>query len=297
MSSILAEQARPQSRTASFQRRFLGGLSWYIIATAVGFFFMGPFLWTVFSSLKSPEEIIAFPPTLFPAVWRFENYVYAWNKVPFGSFYLNSLIVTGLGVTGQTIAATLVAYGFARFRFPTRNLLFMIVLSTMMIPWEVTIIPSFLLFKWIGWLDTLHPLIWPHWLGGGPFFIFLLRQFFLTIPRDFDEAAKIDGANSLQTLVEVLLPLCRPALTTVAIFSFLNHWNEFIGPLIFLNTPEKFTVPLGLRYFQTVPMEAGEPKDHLLMAGAIMMAAPCAILFFFAQRYFVRGIVMSGIKG
>jgi ABC-type glycerol-3-phosphate transport system permease component len=258
---------------------------------------MGPFVWTVLSSLKDAHEIVTFPPTLFPERLRFENYPYAWNKVPFLRFYLNSGLVTGLAMVGQTLTATLVAYGFARFRFPLRNALFMLVLSTLMIPWEVTIVPSFLLFKALGWLDTLAPLIVPHWFGGGPFFIFLLRQFFLTLPRDYDEAAKIDGANSFQVLWEVLVPLCRPAITTVAIFSFLFHWNEFIAPLIYLNTPDRFTISLGLRYFQTTPMEAGEPREHLLMAGTVLMAAPCVLLFFAAQRYFVRGIVLSGLKG
>ncbi len=277
--------------------RFLGHTIWYVVASLVSVFFVGPFVWTVLSSLKEAQEITTFPPTFLPASPRWANYVYAWNKVPFGNFFINSLTVTGLAIVGQVCSATLVAYGFARFRFPARNAMFLLVLATIMIPWEVTIIPSFLLFKTIGWLDTLNPLIWPHWLGGGAFNIFLMRQFIMTIPRDFDEAAKIDGANSLRTLIYVLVPLCRPAVTTVAIFAFLSHWNDFIGPLIYLNTPERFTVSLGLRYFQTIPMEAGEPKEHLLMAGAVMMAAPCAILFFLAQRYFVKGIVMSGIKG
>lgn len=290
--------ARPRARKAgAVWMRLSGAIFWYLLVSTISIFFFGPFLWTFFSSLKEAHEITTFPPTFLPKVLHFENYVYAWNKVPFGYFYLNSIFVTGVAMIGQLTSATLVAYGFARFRFPGRNLLFVLVLSTIMIPWEVTIIPSFLLFKTLGWLDSLNPLIWPHWLGGGAFFIFLLRQFFMTLPRDFDEAAKIDGANSFQILIHVLLPLCRPALTTVAIFSFLNHWNEFIGPLIYLNTPEKFTISLGLRYFQTVPLEPGEPKDHLLMAGAMMMSAPCALLFFFAQRYFVKGIVLSGIKG
>jgi len=260
-------------------------------------FFFGPFVWTVISSLKEAHEIATFPPTFLPKAWRFDNYPNAWSRVPFLNFYVNSIVVTGLATFGQTVTATLVAYGFARFRFPLRGPLFMLVLSTLMVPWEVTIVPSFLLFRTLGWLDTLSPLIVPHWFGGGPFFIFLLRQFFLTIPRDYDEAAKIDGANSLQVLWEILVPLCRPAITTVAIFAALFHWNAFIEPLIFLNTPEKFTVSLGLRYFQTTPMDAGEPKEHLLMAGTVIMIVPCVLLFFAAQRYFVKGIVLSGLKG
>jgi ABC-type glycerol-3-phosphate transport system permease component len=290
----------PTSRALHRGWRLAGlgtGALYYAGVAIVSAFFMGPFIWTVISSLKEASEITTFPPTFLPRVLHFENYLYAWTKVPFLAFYINSITVTGLAMIGQTASATLVAYGFARFRFPLRNVFFMLVLATLMVPWEVTIVPSFLLFKALGWLDTLTPLIVPHWFGGGPFFIFLLRQFFMTIPRDFDEAAKIDGANSLQILWHVLVPLCRPAITSVAIFSFLFHWNAFIEPLIFLNSPEKFTISLGMRYFQTIPMEAGEPKDHLLMAGTIIMIAPCVLLFFFAQRYFVRGIVLSGLKG
>jgi ABC-type glycerol-3-phosphate transport system permease component len=286
--------AVPRARTLA---RLRSGVIFYTSVAILSVFFVGPFIWTVVSSLKDASEIATFPPTLFPKVWRFENYPDAWSRVPFLNFYINSIIVTGLATLGQTVTATLVAYGFARFRFPLRNFLFILVLSTLMVPWEVTIVPSFLLFKSLGWLDTLTPLIVPHWFGGGPFFIFLMRQFFMTIPRDFDEAAKIDGANSFQILWEVLVPLCRPAITTVAIFAALFHWNSFIEPLIFLNTPEKFTISLGLRYFQTAPLDAGEPKEHLLMAGTMIMIIPCVLLFFAAQRYFVRGIVLSGLKG
>jgi ABC-type glycerol-3-phosphate transport system permease component len=277
--------------------RFRVAATFYLGALVLSSFFLGPFIWTALSSLKEASEITTFPPTLFPKVWHFDNYPRAWTMVPFGQFYLNTILVTGLAMLGQTTTATLVAYGFARFRFPLRSALFGLVLSTLIIPWEVTIVPSFLLFRWLHWLDTLAPLIVPYWFGGGAFFIFLLRQFFLTIPRDFDEAAKIDGASSFRILWEILVPLCRPAMTTVAIFSFLYHWNKFIEPLIFLNSPERFTVSLGLRYFQTIPTEGGEPKDHLLMAGTIIMAAPCVALFFAAQRYFVKGIVLSGLKG
>ena len=232
-----------------------------------------------------------------PATLHFENYLRAWTKVPFLTFYVNSLIVTVLAVTGQVLSATLVAYGFSRFQFPLRNTLFMLVIATLIIPWEVTIVPSFLLYKWLGWLDTLKPLIVPWWFGGSPLYIFLLRQFFMTIPRDLDEAAEMDGANSFRVLWQILVPLCAPALTTVAIFGFLQHWNEFIQPLIFLNSPENFTVSLGLRLFQTTPNDPGEPKEHLLMAATVIATIPCILLFFAAQRFFVRGIVMSGIKG
>jgi multiple sugar transport system permease protein len=269
----------------------------YVAAGILTLFFFGPFFWTVTSSLKAPSEITTFPPVFIPAALHFENYARAWTKVPFLTFYVNSLIVTVLAVTGQVLSATLVAYGFARFQFPYRNTLFMLVIATLIIPWEVTIVPSFLLYKWLGWLDSLKPLIVPSWFGGSPLYIFLLRQFFMTIPRDLDEAAEMDGANSFRILWQILVPLCLPAITTVAIFSFLQHWNEFIQPLIFLNTEQNFTVSLGLRLFQTSPSDPGEPKEHLLMAATVIATIPCILLFFAAQRFFVRGIVMSGIKG
>jgi ABC-type glycerol-3-phosphate transport system permease component len=299
--------------------RFRDGVMFYAIAGVLPFFFFGPFFWTVSSSLKAATEIITYPPVFVPSQAHFENYYRAWTKVPFftsgfasfaipgtdlflnvptfGGFYVNSLIVTGLAVLGQVLSATMVAYGFARFQFPFRNTLFMLVIATLIIPWEVTIIPSFLLYKWLGWLDTLKPLIVPSWFGGSPLYIFLLRQFFMGIPRELDEAAEMDGANSFRVLWQILVPLCMPALTTVAIFSFLQHWNEFIQPLIFLNTMENYTVSLGLRLFQTSPADPGEPKEHLMMAAAVIATIPCIILFFAAQRFFVRGIVMSGIKG
>jgi multiple sugar transport system permease protein len=300
----MANSAVPLSATATRAAgtslpaaRIRSGLVFYVLAAVLTVFFMGPFVWTVLSSLKLPNEITAFPPVFIPAEWRFQNYARAWEKVPFLSFYINSLTVTVLAVLGQVISATLVAYGFSRFRFPFRDTIFMLVIATLIVPWEVTIVPSFILYKWLGWLDTLKPLIVPYWLGGSPFYIFLLRQFFMGIPREFDEAAEMDGASSFRVLWQILVPLCIPAITTVAIFSFLQHWNEFIQPLIFLNSPENFTVSLGLRFFQTVPSDPGEPKEHLLMAAAVIASIPCILLFFAAQRFFVRGIVMSGIKG
>jgi ABC-type glycerol-3-phosphate transport system permease component len=195
------------------------------------------------------------------------------------------------------LSASAVAYGFSRFRFPGREALFLLVLGTMMLPWQVTIVPTFLLFRYMGWINTYMPLIIPSYFGGGAFFIFLLRQFFMSIPRDLDEAAKIDGASSVRVFWNIILPLSKPALATVAIFSFIEHWNEFIGPLIYLNSPQKFTVSIGLRYFVSNPFESDEPREAILMAASLIVAAPPLILFFAAQKYFVQGIVTTGIKG
>jgi multiple sugar transport system permease protein len=269
----------------------------YLIAIVVASFFVAPYLWTVGSSLKTSLEVREFPPALFPVVPRFQNYLDIWQVVPLGAFFLNSVQVTVLAMIGQLTSATLVAYGFSRFRFPGRDILFMMVISTILLPREVVLIPTFLIFKEFGWLDSLKPLIIPSYFGGGAFTIFLLRQFFLTLPRELDEAAKLDGANSFQILTGILLPLARPALATVAIFAFQGHWNDFLEPLIYISKPESFTLAIGLRYFQTLPNEAQEPREQLLMAAALVTTAPILLIFFAAQKYFVQGIVMSGIKG
>jgi multiple sugar transport system permease protein len=264
-----------------------------ILATAFGL----PFLWAVFTSLKTPPEIFIFPPKWFPEVPQWENYVEIWRQAPLGTFFLNSTIVTLLSMAGQLVSASLVAYGFARFRFPGRDILFVAMLSTLMLPPQVTIIPTFLLFKFLEWLDTLKPLIVPAYFGGGAFAIFLFRQFFLTIPRELDEAAKIDGANSLWIFFQVLVPLSKPVFVTMGIFSFLGSWNDFFGPLIFLNTTEKFTMALGLNYFRRIVTTGGQPTEHLMMAAAMTMTIPVLVVFLVLQRYWVAGIVMSGIKG
>jgi ABC-type glycerol-3-phosphate transport system permease component len=269
----------------------------YILAILTAIMFSLPFLWTLGSSLKSSQEIFAFPPTMFPAVPRWENYSDVFRLAPFLRFIGNTIFITAFAMVGQILSASAVAYGFSRFRFPGRDALFFVVLSTMMLPWQVTIVPTFLLFRYLGWINTYLPLIVPSFFGGGAFYIFLLRQFFTTIPRDLDEAAKIDGASSVRIFWSILLPLAKPALATVAIFAFIEHWNEFIGPLIYLNSPDKFTVSIGLRHFTSNPFADNEPREAILMAASLIVATPPLILFFTAQKYFVRGIVTTGLKG
>ena len=272
----------------------------YAFVTLVAATFFAPFFWTITTSLKAPSEVFLFPPKVFPERAVLSNYPEVFRRVPFALFYRNTILVTVLATTGTIVSTTLVAFGFARRRFPLRDKLFFLVLSTMMLPGEVTLIPQFLMFKQFGWLDTLYPLIVPSYLGGGAFNVFLMRQFLMTIPIDFDEAAMLDGASALRILFVVLLPLIKPALITVSILSFLGHWNDFFTPLIYLNTTEKFTLSVGLRYFQTSFAysggDVGDPKEQLLMAASLMTALPCVLLFFVAQRYFVEGVVMSGIK-
>jgi multiple sugar transport system permease protein len=270
----------------------------YLFAALLVAIFMGPFLWTIASSLKTAAETAMYPPILFPSAPRFQNYtdVFADPSVPMALFAINSIQVALLAVVGTVVSATLVAYGFSRFRFPYRNALFIVLLSTLAMPREVLLIPNFLLFKYLGLFNTLTPLWLPSFFGGA-FYVFLLRQFFMTLPQDLDEAAKIDGANSWTILWRILVPLCQPAMATVAIFSFQSHWNEFLEPLIYLSSKEKYTLALGLRFFQTQPNDAQTPRDQLLMAASLVMTAPLLLLFFSCQRYFIRGIVMSGIKG
>jgi ABC-type glycerol-3-phosphate transport system permease component len=225
------------------------------------------------------------------------NYVEVWTTKLFAIWTRNTLFVTILATLGTVLTAALAGYSFARFRFPGRNALFAMTIATIMLPETVTLIPRYLLYYQFGWLNTYLPLIVPFWFGGGAFFIFLFRQFFMTLPMDLDEAAKIDGANYFQILFQIVLPLSLPVLATVGIIAFVNHWDSFLFPLLVLNEPEKFTVSIGLRWFSISPSADARPTDHLLLAGSVMMTIPIVLLFFFGQRYFVRGVVMSGIKG
>lgn len=288
----------PSVRAARLQR-LLGRGALYVIALGSSILFMIPFVWTILSSLKTPSELFLYPPTWLPARPQPQNYAEVFNRVTFGLWLWNSFFVSLVSTIGSVVSAALVGYSFARFRYPGRNLLFIITLSTMMLPIEVTLIPLYLLFAKIGWLDSFKPLIVPSFFGGGAFLIFLMRQFFMTIPMDLDEAARIDGAGYLRIFAQILMPLSIPALATAAILTFMGEWNSFIYPFIFLNNKALYTVAVGIRYFQQVAgvADSMEHKEHLLMAASVMMTAPIILIFFVAQRYFVRGIVMSGIKG
>jgi ABC-type glycerol-3-phosphate transport system permease component len=268
----------------------------HLLALVVGLGFGAPFVWSVLSSLKAPYEIFLFPPRWLPEKPLWTNYLEVWTMIPFARFYANTLIVTIVAILGEVMVSVVVAYGFARFRFPGREALFTLVIATLILPVEVTLIPRFLLFRAFKWLDTFLPLTFPSYFGAA-FFVFMLRQFFLTLPLELDEAAELDGAGALRLLSSVLLPLLAPALATVAVFSFLGHWNDFMSPLIYLRSTNKFTLALGLRFLQTAADMGGRPREPFLMAASLMATVPCVVLFVAAQRYFVRGVVMSGIKG
>lgn len=268
-----------------------------VLLVALSVVFIFPFLWTVTSSLKQPYEIFNFPPTLFPAVPQWKNYVTVFQIAPFFRWIVNSVFVVVVGTTGVVLTSSVVAYSFARFRYRGRDVIFLITLGTMMLPAQITLIPQYVLFARMGWINTLYPLWVPFWFGGGAFYIFLLRQFFLSLPRELDEAALIDGAGYFRIFWTILMPLCIPALATVMIISFIGSWGDFLSPLIYLNSPEIFTIAMGLFFFQNDPDLGGTPTQHLLMAAAVMTVIPCIILFFAMQRYFIQGVVLAGIKG
>ncbi len=281
--------------------RAAGGVGFYVLLSVLSVVSMFPFIWTFVSSGKTVAELYQIPPSLWPTSPQFvENYVEIWTRVPFGRWLWNTAFVTVASLVGTIISASLVGYSFARFRYPGRDFMFLVTLATLMLPAEVTLIPQYLLFKDLHWLDTFLPLIVPTWLGGGAFNIFLMRQFIMNIPYDLDEAARIDGASSWRVFWQILMPLCKPALATMATLGFITQWNNFLPPLIFISSESNYLVAVGLRYFASGVQggqAAARPQDHLLMGAALMVALPCLILFFLAQKYFVQGIVMTGIKG
>ena len=257
----------------------------------LGFVFSIPFLWTVSNSLKPNDEIFSATLRLFPSRLVWENYPLALQEVPLPLYFLNSTIITVTTTVLAVASSAVVAFGFARLDFAMRGFWFAVLLSTMMLPFPVTMVPTFLIFASIGWYDTWLPLIVPACFGNA-FFIFLLRQFFLGIPHDLEEAAIIDGCSTLGIFVRIFLPLSRPALATAAVFAAMGAWNDFLGPLLYLNSEHLFTLPLGLASFQ----QTHGTKWNLLMAASVMMILPVIALFFMAQRQFIEGITLTGIK-
>ncbi len=254
--------------------------------------FVAPFVWTLITALKSQSDLVAFPPVMWPETWHWENFAEAWGKQPFNTFLKNSTIVVVLSTIGQLFSSSLVAFGFARFRFWGRDPLFILLLATMMIPWDVKMIPLYMEFNALGWINTLKPLIVPAWFGEA-FFIFLLRQYIMTIPMEIDEAARMDGANSWQIYWRIHLPLMAPALVLVGTFHFMNAWNDYLGPLIFLNDQSTYTLPLGLALFKGLH----ETDVTSIAAVTIILCLPPLVLFFLAQRYIMDSALGSSVKG
>ncbi|OGW78756.1 MAG: sugar ABC transporter permease [Omnitrophica bacterium GWA2_52_8] len=270
-----------------------GGSYLFLLAGAITM--VAPFLWMLTTSLKEPGAVFSFQKNWWeewlPFSFHWENYVKAWHVVPFGRFYLNSIFVAVCVTAAQVLTSAMAAYSFARLNFPGRDKIFFGYLATMMVPGAVTMIPVFILLRYLGWIDTYKAMILP--AAFTAYGTFMLRQFFLTLPKDLEDAAKIDGCSYFRIFWQIILPLSKPALATLTTFTFMGTWMSFMWPLIVMNTHEKFTLPIGLAYFQSLH---GTNWTYL-MAGSMMMILPILLVFIFNQRFFVEGIKLSGIKG
>ena len=252
-----------------------------------------PLAWLVRSSLMKPGQIFIFPPQWIPKPWALENYPDALTAIPFLQYFINTMLIVVPTIVGTLISSSLAAFGFSRLHWPGRDLVFGLLMATLMLPYIITLLPTFLLWSKLGFVNTYVPLILPNWLGFNVFYIFLLRQFFKNLPREFDEAAIIDGAHVVQVFWHVILPLSRPALLVVAILSGLQAWNDFLDPIVYLNSSEKYTLALGLAQFTGLYTS----QWNLLMAASTVIIIPVLIVFFLTQRYFIAGVTMAGIKG
>ena len=254
-----------------------------------------PMIWTLLTSLKTEQQLFQFPPQIIPFPATLQNYSQLFQYFPFGRFFFNSFIITSLYVLGALVSRSMAAYSFSRLRWPGRSVMFILTISTMMLPYQVTMVPLYLIFRTFGWVNTWYPLWVPAWFGV-PFFIFLLRQFFLSLPYEIEDAAKVDGAGYTRIFMHIALPLMRPALVTVAIFAFMNSWNDFVTPLIYIHSTDLMPLALGLQFISSTGTYVGQGFWAMLMAAAVCATIPLIILFLFLQQYFVRGIVMTGLK-
>ncbi len=288
----MAARTVPFLQRRSTQDRLWRGAT-IVALCALGMVFIAPFIWSLTASVSSLDAVYAYPPQLWPNEFHFDNYREALTILPFGTFVFNSVYVCMFCVTGQVLSACFVAYAFARLRWRGRDVWFVVLLATMMLPKQVTMIPHYQIFRGLGWIDTLKPLIVPSFFGGGAFFIFLMRQFFKTIPMELEEAARLDGCSNLRIFWDVMLPLSLPAVATISVMSFIASWQDFMGPLIYLSSIEKYTVSIGLRMFQSIYGSF----PHYMLAASNITLIPILGLFFLAQKYFVQGIVLTGMKG
>jgi len=279
-------------RTSKRARQAVNAVLIYTILTLGAVVFLIPFFWQVTSALKTNAQIFKYPIQWIPTPFVWDNIPRVWMVLPFARFFQNTVFVTACVITARLLVNTVVAYGFARKEFWGKNVLFVVLLGTMMIPYQVTMIPLFIIFRALKWINTFAPLTVPEFLAHDAFSIFLMRQFFLTIPNELEESAVLDGARSFTVFRRIYLPLSKPALISVTIFAFINTWNEFVQPLIYINSPKKYTLTLGLRLFR------GEYSTEwgLLMSASVQVIIPCLVLFFLTQRYFVEGIALTGMK-
>ncbi len=293
------EKVRQSILGRKSSRRVLGSAVLYAILALGSLAFLYPLAWAFATSLKPLPQVINEPLGLIPRpAPQWSNYLEALTAQPFARYTLNTLIIVTFNIIAVVGSGALVAYGFARFRFPGRDTLFTVLLATMMLPGQVTLIPTYVFFSKIRWVDTYKPLIIPAFFGGGAFTIFLLRQFFMTLPLDLDDAARMDGAGFFRIFLYILVPLAKPALATIAIFTFLGAWNDFFGPLIYLNSKEKATIALGVYYFRISQFQfVNIIKWNLLMAASLVFMLPSLIIFFLAQDTFTKGISLTGVRG
>ena len=296
----LAVSGEPrQYKTAPwYQRRrtreILHAVVIYALVLPGAVIFILPLLWMLSTALKPSNQIFVYPPVWIPRPPMWSNFYEGWTAyLDFNRMFINSLTISLHNVVANLISCCLAAYGFARLRAPGKNFFFALVLATMLLPNEVTIIPQYVLFTKLGWNDTWRPLMVPAWFGW-PFFIFLLRQFFMSIPHDLDEAARLDGASSWRILWSIIIPLAKPALATVVIFAFIGNWNNFLAPLIYIRDMDKQVLAVGLNMFRG---QYGQIQFHYMMAVALIVLMPVLVIFFFGQRLFVQGIALTGIKG
>ncbi len=278
---------------------WLGELGKYAILLVLAISFLMPFYWMLSSAVKNDSQVYTIPPVWFPIPQHWNNFWDAWNSENFWLFTYNTVVMYAIPATiGTVLSSSLVAYSFSRLRWIGRDTLFALVLATLMIPTWVRLVPLFIIFKQIGWLNTFLPLVIPHFLGNA-FFIFLLRQFFMALPAELSDAARIDGANELQIMFRIILPLSVPALAVVALFTFMDAWNDYLGPLIYVNQEDKWVLALGVQRLRSAVAEIGNRQlaYPYLMAVSSLITLPIFLAFFFAQRTFIEGISVTGLKG
>lgn len=266
----------------------------HLILITFSIVFVAPFLWMLSTSLKSPQELFVYPPTIIPKEVRWDNYYKAFTAIPFMRYTFNTLILAVGVVVGQLFSAPLVAYSCSHIKWKGRNIVFALILATLMIPFQVTMVPVYIIFNKLHLIGTYVPIILPAFLSAGfGFYVFMMRQFFMTIPESLMQSARIDGASELRVYIQIVLPLCKPALAAISIFCFLGTWSDFLGPLLYLNKAEAYTLTLGLYAFTQEHYVEWEK----LMAASAMFTVPIIILFFLAQKQFIEGITLTGIKG
>ncbi len=277
------------------QRRQIVAVMSHMVLLIGAFIVSIPLAWMITTALKQNYEVFLFPPRWIPEKLMWDNFTYVFQLMPFGRFMLNTSFVTALNIVGNLLSCSIVAYAFARLKARGKDLLFFFVLSTMMLPYQVTMIPQFILFRTLKWVDTFLPLIVPGFFANA-YQVFLLRQFFLTIPKDLDDAAAIDGCSVVGIYWRIIMPLSQPIIITTILMSFLYHWNDFLAPLIYLNSEQNKTVALGLASVLAYPA-GGQGRWEVLMAASTIALIPCIILFFIGQKFFIQGITLTGLKG